>query len=457
MNRQIRCAFAALSLVTTLATNKVAAQKDTLRVMGYNALYYGSGCQGPNGLYHGYLKTIVSFTNPDILSLEKMGAIRATPDDKYGTAPVGFADSIVKYALDAAFPGRYAHCPYTNASRTNNMSVIFYDQRKLGFVAMVSSYSNITDFNTYKLYYKDPNLAETHDTTFLYVIPNHDMSGDEFEQVRGGQIAEVMRHTREHFKHLPNMINLGDFNVRGSDEMFYQTLTNPSDTNFRFFDPPFFPDGKLRYPANWDHDPKFAAYFTTSTRESADIPNSCGTGGGGKNWYDHIFLSSWIVNNANYIRYIPNSYRTIGNDGQRYQVSINNRNGHVNTSAPADVIEALYQMSNKYPVMVDLEVTSNTGGRSLADPEIAGGQFLYKSAVLVDPVIDGKLSIHFPADVTGQEVTIECLVNDDAQMKKIITVKDKDTKVKCNLKAGTYTLKMTGHHNVLYEESLIIH
>ena len=180
------------------------AQKDTLRVMAYNSLYYGSGCQGSSGLYHAYLKTIVAYTNPDILSLEKMGSIKSAPDDKYGTAPVGFADSVVAYALDAAFPGRYAHCPYTNAAKTNNMSVIFYDRRKLGFVSIVSSYANITDFNTYKLYYKDPNLARTHDTTFLYVIPNHDLSGDENEKVRGIQISEVMRHTKEHFSRLPS-------------------------------------------------------------------------------------------------------------------------------------------------------------------------------------------------------------------------------------------------------------
>ena len=119
------------------------------------------------------MKTIVAYANPDVLTMEN-ASIPLTQDDKYGIAPFGFADSIVDYALDAAFPGRYAYCPFTNASRVNNVQVLFYDQRKLGFVSIVSSYSNITDFNTYKLYYKDPNLAKTHDTTFLYVTPTHD-------------------------------------------------------------------------------------------------------------------------------------------------------------------------------------------------------------------------------------------------------------------------------------------
>jgi len=431
------------------------AAKDTLKVMAYNALYYGSGCQGPNSNYHEYLKKIVSFTNPDILSLEKMAAIKTSPDDKYGTAPYGFADSIIKYALNAAFPGRYAHCTFTNNAHTNNMAVIFYDEHKLGFIGIISSYVNITDFNTYKFYYKDPALSRTHDTTFLYIIPNHDLSGDENKEIRAVQIGGVMKNLRQHFTHLPNIINMGDFNVRNSDEPFYQELVATPDTGFRFSDPPFFPDRKLKYPADWDHEPAFADYFTTSTRESGSIPNTCGTGGGAKNWYDHIFLSSWIVNGTNYIKYIPGSYRTIGNDGQRLKVSINNSNGHVNSSAPADVIEALYQMSNKYPVMVSLEVTSNDAGKSITDPDIAGGKDLVIAPVTIGKEVDNEIAINFPAELQGQDVKIKVTdAKGEQQMEKKAKVKGSTMHVNCKLKAAVYTVKITGHHNVIAEEQI---
>ena len=430
------------------------AQKDTLRVMAYNVLYYGNGCQGPNGYYHQYLKTIVTYANPDLLSMDKMASIPVSDEDKYGTAPKGFADSILQYALNAAFPGRYAYCTITNAARSASGAALFYDQRKLGYLGITCSYVNITDFNTYKLYYKDPNLARTHDTTFLYVLPTHDRSGDENENVRGVQIGEEMKGIKAHFTHLPNFINLGDYNSRNSDEPVYQTLVANKDTGFRFSDPPFYPDRKLSYPANWDHNTDFAAYFTTSTRKSADVPNSCGTGGGGKNWYDHIFISKWIVNNTNYIRYIPNSYHTIGNDGQRYKVAINDKNAHENTAAPAEVIEALYRMSNKYPVMLSLEVTQNTSGASPADPEIANPVVFVKEEATMTVETDGTIVIHFPDDVIGQDVKIKCTDKaGNTIFKNASKVKEKDMRLSIKADAGVYTLNITGHHNLILEST----
>ena len=74
-------------------------------------------------------------------------------------------------------------------------------------------------------------------------------------------------------------------------------------------------------------------------------------GGGAKDWYDHIFLV--FMDRATMrttISYIPHSYTTLGNDGHRLGISVND--APTNTAVPANVANALYLMSDKYPVMV---------------------------------------------------------------------------------------------------------
>jgi hypothetical protein len=282
--------------------------------------------------------------------------------------PNNLADDIDNNALNAAFPGRYAYATPTDASYADKMSVLFYNKQKLTFVKTENLVTNITDFDLYKLYYNDPNIAITHDTTFLYVIVNHTQSGSSSAS-RDQQLTQEMQNLRNKFSHLPNVINMGDFNTRSSYEAGYQSITTSKDTSEIMNDPPFYPDHSVSYPANWDVYPgSFKPFLTTSTRALITVPNGCGTSGGASSWYDHIFISPWLVSGSNYIKYIPNSYQTIGNDGNRIGVDINNNTSIINTSAPAAVLDALFQFSNKYPVAVKLLVNANRNGYSLPDP-----------------------------------------------------------------------------------------
>ncbi len=162
---------------------------------------------------------------------------------------------------------------------------------------------------------------------------------------------------------------MGDFNTRSSLEAGYQAIVNSSDSTTLMNDPPFFPDKAIQYPANWDVTPYlFSAYLTTSTRLSATIPNACGTSGGANSWYDHIFISPWLVGGSDYMQYLPHSYQTIGNDGNRLGVDENSSTPVTNGSVPAAVVEALWQFSNKYPVAIKIVVKANRNAYSPADP-----------------------------------------------------------------------------------------
>lgn len=355
-----------LLLATQLSFSSRA--DDTLRVMSYNVLSYGDHCQGSNSTLHGYLKTIVQFTQPDILGLVKVASITTSSQDFHGLSPMGFGDSILNGALNAAFPGRYAYGTLTNVAGANSTDVLFYNTQKLGYLGVRTLVVNVEDFNLHKLYYKDPALATTHDTTFLYVVLNHTASGNSSTD-RDVQLTAEVAALKSRLSFLPNLIDMGDFNVHSSAETGYSALAFAGDSLFKLYDPPFSLDASLTYPGNWDASPQFyQPFLTTSTRQSSSIPNTCGTNGGAKSWYDHIFLSRWIRSGANYLSYIPGSYQTIGNDGHRLSISINDNSTYNNTSAPQPVLDALFQMSNKYPIMVQLLVRSNTSGVSPANP-----------------------------------------------------------------------------------------
>ena len=355
--------------------------------MAYNVLHYGDGCQGTNAYLHSKLKTIVQYVNPDILGLVKMQAIKVNATDWNGVSPVGFADSIVAYALDAAYPGKYAYCALTNFSNDadGDMDVLFYNQNKLGFLSLINLCKIQEDFDLYKLYYKDPHLHTTHDTTFLYVILNHTISGSTTSG-RDQQDSTVVQGLKNNFYHLPNLMSMGDFNTHTSAEPGYQVLTNQNDSSYLFYDPPFKPDHHLNYPLSWNSNASCAAYLNTATRQSSTVPNACGSNGGAKDWFIHILLSDWLVNNTDYIHYIPNSYTTLGNDGKRFSISVNDSvtNGK-NLSAPANVLNALFDLSDKYPVVVKLGVTFNTTGTGPANPTNSISSLNQKDVITVYP------------------------------------------------------------------------
>jgi hypothetical protein len=349
-------------LDTTPLPNTVS-KSDTIKVMAYNVLNYGDLCQGPTTSLDVYLRTIVQYASPDLFSCEKMNAFPISPTD-----PGNLAVEITNNVLNTDFPNKYAYATLSDVSGDSKMSVLFYNKLKFTFVSMQTIVSYISDFNLYKLYYNDPNIAVTHDTTYLYVLVNHTQSGSSSSD-RDVQVTEEMQALRSKFAYMPNLINMGDFNLASTYEAGYQAIISPTDSTSQMSDPPFNPDKKLSYPANWGVNPSnYAAYLSTSTRKLATVPNTCGTSGGAYSWFDHIFISPWLVKGTNYISYIPSSFKTIGNDGNRVDEDINSPIPVVNTSAPSAVIDALFQFSNKYPVSVKLLIKANRSGHSVADP-----------------------------------------------------------------------------------------
>ena len=425
--------------------------QDSLRVMTYNILNFGSTCQGQPIPMLIYLKTIVEAANPDVVGLVKMESIKTSQNDMHGVLPYGFADSIVKAGFDAAYPNRYDHSTYSDAAGSGNNTLLIFDKNKLGFVKMSTLLVDIEDFNLFQLYYKDPNLGVTHDTTFLYFVLNHTSSGTDATD-RDRQDTLIRNALKKRFLHLPNLINMGDFNLHNSSEIGYSGYVAYADSNFKFYDAPFLPDKKLNYPLSWDQNPAVCSNFlTTSTRASSSLPNSCGTSGGAKSWYDHILMSPWILHNENYVGYVPNSYHVFGNDGKRIGISINDstsngKNGVVSST----VANALWQFSNKYPVMLTLGVGFNSTGTSLADPEIHTGispEPSLQQVIKVTSVFEQRVHCFFPPMLVGEiieaslfDLSGRCISNDSFTLND--TFKQIETG---NIAPGIYLLHFKGN------------
>jgi len=69
--------------------------------------------------------------------------------------------------------------------------------------------------------------------------------------------------------------------------------------------------------------------------------------------YDHILLNDWAMGDSAQIKYVPASFRIPGNDGNRFNGSVN---GTFNASVPVAVANALHEISDHLPVMLKLAI-----------------------------------------------------------------------------------------------------
>jgi hypothetical protein len=368
--------------------------KDTIRVMAYNTLgfSYSSGCQGSIPPLYADLKTIFQFAKPDIIGLDKTVCTNTGPTDHEGVSPYYFPDTVISECFDT----NYSYCPFTDISGCSDGdgSVLFYNHTKLSYSSTTNLYNGTEDIDLFKLYYNQW-FGGGADTTYLYIVLCHTISGSS-STGRDSQDTTVINKLQRMFTTLPNLIYMGDFNSHNSSEMGYAYISQTdANTNFIMDDPPFHPDLKLSYPDNWESGGSSVAYYTTTTR-STTLPNSCGTTGGAKDWYDHIFLSPWIVNGSDKLTYVRNSYTTIGNDGNRIGVSVN---AGTNLSAPSNVINALFNFSDKYPVEVTLAFNPILAVKTI--------QSVLGSIVVNNPVINNIIVLHFASFMYGQNISME--------------------------------------------------
>lgn len=332
-----------LFLLTLLsAVYLQTSAQDTLTVMQYNMLNYGnytSYCTSENNNHEQkdiYLRTILNHVNPAIFTVNEMSAYEF------------YHNRILTEVLNTDGIDYYNKAEITNIAGSYIINSLFYDSRKFVLHSQYVAQSYVRDINVYKLYYKHSSLAQG-DTTFLTCIVTHlkSSSGSSNEQSRATMASNTMNWLKNN---LPpgNYLLMGDFNLYTSDEPAYQHFINPlpATADYKFYDP-------INKPGEWHNDGSFAEWHTQSVSGSGTY---CQASGGMDDRFDFILASEKIMQGTANVRYIPETYLALGQDGLHFNKSITD--SPQNNTVPADVLNALGTNSDHLPIILKLQVTT---------------------------------------------------------------------------------------------------
>jgi hypothetical protein len=342
-------------LLLMVGTNSFAQVHDTLRIMHYNLLNYRnttSYCTEQNNnsdQKDANLKIIFKHVQPDIFTVNEMGANWLNPS------------KILSNAINTDGESNYKQAEFASNGSSSLANMLFYNSAKLE----LHSQSDITkdkngfrlvrSLDLYRLYYKDSIAHTKGDTNFLLVIVGHLKAGNTSndQSSRDLQVNAVMDYLNSNNERI-NYIFCGDLNIKTSSENSYQILTQHTNSNIRFYDP-------VDVAGPWTNRSTYASLHSQSTHTST---NGCASGGGMDDRFDFILCGNEVLMNDYNLQYIDGSYAALGQDSKRFNGTINSP---TNTAVSSTVANALYNMSDHLPIVMDIRVkTQAVSSRSIA-------------------------------------------------------------------------------------------
>ncbi len=318
-----------LFVLVSLAYNKLISQ-DTIKVMEYSLLTYKSS-DGNNGRYKD-LRTIVAYAKPDILLVDELDN---TTSAKY----------LLDSALNKAAVGTYSRAPFIDGYDTDN--TMYYKTSKVTFKSQLAITTTLRDINQYYVY----NVIAPGDTAWLYLHMSHLKAGSNttINPTDANQRLAEVTSLCNFIASIPqnkNIIFAGDFNLKTNTEPAWIKMT--TNCSHLFYDP-------INQVGTWAGNAFFKNIHTQSNRTST-YPGCCGgTTGGLDDRFDFIVGNSSIINGNSKMKILPATYRVFGNDGNHYNLST--IEAPVNTSVPTTVNQALFNMSDHLPIMVNIVVS----------------------------------------------------------------------------------------------------
>jgi len=405
--------------------------QDDIKIMQYNLLNYGnitSYCTATNNNMADkevYLREIVNYVQPDIFTVNEIAG------NTYVTGRL--LDSVMNHQSIV-----FGKSDYVNTNGSYLVNMLYYKKSKFTYVNATSIQNQVRDIVLYRLYYNSPNLAQTNDTVFLNCIVAHLKASNNSTAAakRAAMVSSAMAYLVQH-NYSGNNLFMGDFNVYKSSEAAYQGLINYSNSTYTFNDP-------INTPGNWNNNSSFASVHTQSTHSSS---NGCAAGGGLDDRFDYILVSNNIKNGIAHINYKANSYTVVGNDGNHFNTSINNG---ANNSVPANILNALYNMSDHLPISLELHLDAQVS--SIDDFDGKRFKVYYQNP------INENVDLYFESDFS-ERFSIELWsVNGQLLIQKEVEISNNSnfTLQTSNLSSGLYILRILDSKGVSRYNSKLI-
>jgi len=414
--------------VLFLLAGHVACSQDTLRIMQYNLLMFGnnfSSCNQSNNSYitkTSNLKTIVNYVKPDILLVNEINESTL------------YHDYILTHALNVDGVNYWERGNPPNYSNSDIVNEIYFNSNKLSLTSNVAIETNVRDIDIFKMkFYTTGQPAQVD----LNCVVAHLKAGNETsdENERANETNKLMNYLHN-ASATGNYTFSGDFNLYTAAEQAFQNLLFYSDQSIRFYDP-------VNKVGDWNNNSYYADYHTQSTHTSGD----CASTGGLDDRFDFILVSDEIMNGSTNMKYITGSYRAIGQDGEHFNSSINS--SPQNTSVPADVLEALYDLSDHLPIVMEMLV-----GNDLGTENITAGPITVTFQNPVQEQLNLQIATKEPDilsveihNLQGKTMMSEHFVVNEASVFLILPVS--------HLKSGVYFLTITDSRNFLVTKKLI--
>jgi type IX secretion system substrate protein/endonuclease/exonuclease/phosphatase family protein len=290
--------------------------------MSYNVLRYPLS----NPTKADTLKPIIKAVNPDIFLITEL------------TSSTG-ATTILNDALNVDGVSHYQKATYQNGPDTDNM--LFYNSDKLTLKSQYEIPTVLRNISEYVLFVDNGFLTPLSDTIFIHCYMAHlKASNTPADSIQRNQEAVIFKNYLDSKSQpIENIFFGGDFNLYTSEEAAYNTILNGG--NILLKDP-------INTPGEWHNNFNFRSIHTQSTRSSSI--GDGGSSGGMDDRFDFIIVGEDVMNGANQITYVPNSYIAYGNDGNHFNKSINGT--PTNTAVSSNIADALYYMSDHLPVVM---------------------------------------------------------------------------------------------------------